>query len=593
MDEPPRTAYERRLALRQATVERLAQQDRAYGNWRLLVFACGLLTAWLAWGAHLLSPWWLLLPIGVFLALAARHDAVIQARRRAERAAAHYRLGLLRLDGLWHGQGSTGSRFLDAEHPYAGDLDLFGRGSLFELLCIARTRAGEERLATWLRAPADAATVRERQVAVQELAPRLDLREDLVTQGEQVRTAVPVDDLAAWGALPPGFLDRNARLLLPSFAVLTVAALAAWAAGAGLAPFFAVQFVVQTYGWTLRRRVRDAIRGLERLARDLEMLTLLLARLEREPCEAPLLQALHSRLKGEGLPASTRLAQLQRRVELLEVPHNQFLRLPCAALLWTPQCALAIEAWRAANGPHIGSWLRTIGEFEALCAIAGFAWENPENGFPEIVEEGPMLEAHGLAHPLLPATAVRNDVRLGSDLRLLIVSGSNMSGKSTLLRAVGVNVALALAGAPVRARGMRLSCLNMGASIRTQDSLQEGISRFYAEILRLRQIVGLADAGLPLLFLLDEILHGTNSHDRRVGAEAVLRALVIRNAVGLVTTHDLALARIADESALHAVNVHFEDQLTDGKMTFDYCLRSGMVTKSNAIELMRAVGLEV
>jgi DNA mismatch repair ATPase MutS len=188
---------------------------------------------------------------------------------------------------------------------------------------------------------------------------------------------------------------------------------------------------------------------------------------------------------------------------------------------------------------------------------------------------------------------VRNDVVLGGAQQLFIVSGSNMSGKSTLLRTVGINAVLAQAGAPVRARRLRLSPLRVGVSIRILDSLQEGSSRFYAEITRLRQIVDLAGDDRPLLFLLDEILHGTNSHDRRIGAEAVVRGLVDRGALGLVTTHDLALTRMTEGLGARARNVHFEDHLEDGEIRFDYELREGVVEKSNAIALMRAVGLEV
>jgi DNA mismatch repair ATPase MutS len=188
---------------------------------------------------------------------------------------------------------------------------------------------------------------------------------------------------------------------------------------------------------------------------------------------------------------------------------------------------------------------------------------------------------------------VRNDFKLGGEVQLVVVSGSNMSGKSTLLRAVGVNVALALAGAPVRARRLTLSRLRVAASIRIEDSLQEGISHFYAEILRLRQILELANGEVPVLYLLDEILHGTNSHDRRIGAEAVVRGLVDRGAIGLITTHDLALSRLEDTLPGRAANVHFEDRIEDGKIRFDYVMRSGVVAKSNALELMRGIGLEV
>jgi DNA mismatch repair ATPase MutS len=264
--------------------------------------------------------------------------------------------------------------------------------------------------------------------------------------------------------------------------------------------------------------------------------------------------------------------------------------------MWTTQCALAVETWRDAFGKAVPLWLSTVGQLEALVSLAGYGYEHPRDPFPEIRDSdaGALFDATGIGHPLLPeARVIRNDVRLDADMRLLVVSGSNMSGKSTLLRTVGINAVLALAGAPVRAERLRISPVAVGATLRIQDSLEEGTSRFYAEIKRMRQLVEIAEGPLPLLFLLDEIFHGTNSHDRRIGAEAVIGELVKRGAVGLVTTHDLALSDIAEGLAPRARNVHFEDHLENGRVTFDFKLRDGIVEKSNALELMRSVGLDV
>ena len=280
-------------------------------------------------------------------------------------------------------------------------------------------------------------------------------------------------------------------------------------------------------------------------------------------------------------------------IELLDSRDNLAMRLIGPLLLWTTQLAMAIEDWRQLSGPHVSRWLAAAGEMEALSSLACFAYEHPSDPFPTIVEGPPLFHAIAAAHPLLPESrSIRNDLHLSLDLRLIVVSGSNMSGKSTLLRTTGVNTVLALAGAPVRAHALTISPMQLGASIRINDSLHAGASRFYAEITRLRDIVALADDG-HVLFLLDELLNGTNSHDRRIGAEGVVRGLVQRDAIGLVTTHDLALAAIADSLKPAAANMHFEDHLEAGVMTFDYRIRPGVVEKSNALELMRAVGLDV
>jgi len=307
-----------------------------------------------------------------------------------------------------------------------------------------------------------------------------------------------------------------------------------------------------------------------------------------------MLVRLRSELDTDGKPPSRQIARLTLLIQILDSLKNQFFAPIAFVLLIPAQLALAIEHWRRHAGAKIPQWLDAVAEIEALSSLAGYAYEHPRDPFPELVESEVLFEGESLGHPLIAESrSVRNDVRLGAEPRALIVSGSNMSGKSTLMRTIGTNVVLALAGAPVRASSLRLSPLAIGASIHILDSLQTGASRFYAEITRLRQIVELTKGDLPLLFLLDEILSGTNSHDRLIGAEAVVRGLVERGAIGVVTTHDLALTRIVETLNWRAANVHFEDHLENGRMIFDYKMRPGVVRRSNALELMRSVGLEV
>ena len=333
---------------------------------------------------------------------------------------------------------------------------------------------------------------------------------------------------------------------------------------------------------------------MEEAAHELGLLSEVLVRMEREQFHSPLLAGLRASLDADGEPPSRQLARLKRLVENLDSRDNVVVRVLEPFILWTAHLAVRVEDWRALSGTAVRRWLNAAGEMEALCSLASHAFEHPADPFPEFAAGGPCIEAEAIGHPLLAEDkVVRNDIRLGGALQVVVVSGSNMSGKSTMLRTLGVNVVLAQAGAPVRARRMRVSPLAVGASIRLTDSLQGGVSRFYAEILRLRQILDETAGPLPVLFLIDEFLHGTNSHDRRIGAAALVRGLVQRGAIGLITTHDLALADIADELGERAANVHFEDQIADGKISFDYHMRPGVVRKSNAIELMRQVGLEI
>jgi hypothetical protein len=590
----PRIEYTERAESRRAEAARQMNSFRKVGILRLALLATGLVLAWL-WFKGLVAWWWLLPTAAAFLALAEVQARITQARRRSERAAALYEQGLDRLDNRWAGKGATGERFVESSHPYAEDLDLFGHGSLFELLSMARTRVGEETLASWLLQPSVPEVVRARQAAIAELRPRLDLREDLALLGEGVRSGEDAQALAAWAAAPPWHISRSTRLAAAALALLGVVTLILWIAGFGWSPFLVALVIGNAFAFRLREPVNRVVGAVDAPGRDLTLLSEVLARLERERFSSPRLVELRAALDVEGLAPSQQIAGLNRLIDLLDARRNMIFAPFALILLWPLQFAIRIESWRQSSGPAVARWLAAVGELEALGSLAGYAYEHPQDPFPELVEGGACFEGEGLGHPLIPeAQNVRTDLRLSDESeRVLIVSGSNMSGKSTLLRTVGTNTVLALAGAPVRARVLRLSPLQVGASIRIQDSLQAGASRFYAEITRLRQIVELTEGAFPVLFLLDEILHGTNSHDRSIGAEGVVRGLIERGAIGLVTTHDLALARIAEELAPRAANVHFEDHLEGGKMTFDYLLRQGVVQRSNALELMRSVGLEV
>jgi hypothetical protein len=587
--------YASRLGSRRAVAARLAARERVLSNTRLAVFVPILVAGWLAFGARVLAPAWILVPVAGFGVLIVWHDRVIRVRERADRAVAFYERGLARLAGAWAGGGVGGERFADPHHPYAADLDLFGPGSLFELLCTARTAAGEELLADWLREPAAPDAVRARHASVEELRPSLDLREDLALIGEDVRAGLHARLLEAWGDEPPLHGVGTWRLLVGALAGLAVATLAGWIfLGSGPAPLVFVLFLEALVAMRLRGRIGHALKAADQPARDLALLAALLERLEQEDFRSPRLVALRGELATEGVPASREVARLRWLLDMADARRNQLFAPLAALLLWGAQFGLAVEAWRQRSGGRVGRWIRAAGEIEALCALASHAYEHPGDPFPELVDSGPCFEAAGLGHPLLAEDAcIRNDLVLDDGRRVFVVSGSNMSGKSTLLRSVGINAVLAFAGAPVRAARLRLSPLAVGASIRLHDSLQDGESRFYAEIKRLRQVVDLAEERAPALFLLDEILAGTNSHDRGFGAAAVVRGLVERGAIGLVTTHDLALARIADELAPRGANIHFEDHVEDGRIAFDYHLREGVVTKSNALALMREVGLHV
>jgi len=590
--QEPQQVYEILVGARRAELQILEDRDRELSRYRAITATVAVL-AFIATASRPVAVLGLGLAVIVFVALVIVHEKVAQKLSRMRRRVAFYEAALGRARGEWAGTGEPGTEFLDPAHPYAIDLDLFGRGSLFERLCTARTHAGQAQLASWLQHPSSLASLRDRQLAVAEMGPRIDLREDLAVLGAEARRSVDSRALLAWAELPP--VDVPRRLLLASglSSAAVAIALAGWSLDLwAAAPFQLATIAVMICNWRGRSFSGRVLDGLGRPVHNLQTLTELFDRLGTERFESTRLTQLHTALSADGQPPSGPIRRLGRWLEIHESKGNVFFAILSFFLVWDLQLAAAVAGWRRRFGRAVPLWIGALGEIEALISLSGYAFENPGDPNPVFEETGPCFDAVGLAHPLLPgARAVRNDLRLDGSGQMLVVTGSNMSGKSTLLRTVGINAVLALAGAPVRAISLRLSPLAVGASIRIQDSLEEGESRFYAEIKRVRQILDIGKGEIPLLFLLDEIFDGTNSAERRIGAEAVVRSLLDRRAIGLVTSHDLALAEIAVSLSPRALNVHFEDHLEGDRMAFDYRIKSGPVQRGNALGLMRAVGL--
>ena len=536
----------------------------------------------------------LLMLIAVFLLLAVFQEKLIRTLRYGARAILFYERGLARLNGNWSETGETGERFLEPLHPYARDLDIFGKASLFELLCTARTRAGEETLARWLLVAAPVDEILERQAAVRELRAQVKFREKLFSFGETVRLGVRPEALSNWGERKPVFGSRWTVLLTSSLGVLWILSLVCWAVWNLPVPCLLVTTLNFGYYLRLVMPLEQTASSVEKASEDLKLLTEILSLLEGGQFSSPKLQEIQARLKIHGATPSLAIQKLARIVEYLESRRNMFGRILDVLTFWSAHLVFMAERWQREYGSAIRDWLAAVGEFEALTALGCFTYEHPDYVFPEFSIEGPLFEAEGFAHPLLPAgEAVQNDLKLGDGLQLIILSGPNMAGKSTFIRGIGVSTVLAQCGAPVRARRLRLSPLNVGASICVLDSLAGGVSRFYAEIHRVKLICDLTRGPMPVLFLLDELLSGTNSHDRLVGTQLVVQSLLEQNAIGIVSTHDLALTQIPETIGEQAINCHFEDQLGKDELIFDYKLKPGIVQTSNALKLMRSIGLGV
>jgi hypothetical protein len=518
-------------------------------------------------------------------------------RRRAQistsvRLRRFYLAGTARLEERWMGNGISGEEFAMRGHPYAADLNLFGRGSLFERLCTARTHLGCARLAAYLQEPAGIDEIRQRRTAIRELADRSDLREKLAVLGRYEFEQSRWQTFADWLDSPPaGFGPELRPAALAStilLAILSLAILASPSIWPTVRPLvLPIAAVHAAAGLWLQKRVRRVLTAAAPVASEIALMREGLQLLASEPLTAPKLGALRALVQ----PAEAAIRPLARWLALLQERAKEWLYLPSLWFLAGTQIALAIESWRLRHRDALRKWLDAWAEFEALNSLACYAYENPEDCWAEVEEGSPYFHAEGLGHPLIPrAACVRNDVSLGDQYRFFVLSGSNMSGKSTLLRAIGISAVLAFAGAPVRARALRLTVMRVCASISTVDSLQEGKSRFLAEVERLREMLEGSTAG-PVLFLIDEIFSGTNSPDRRAAADSVVRTLAARGAIGALSTHDIALAGVACHGG---ANLHMGSRESSvDPLDFDYKLKPGVTTESNALAIARMAGVPV
>ncbi|HEY2840583.1 MAG TPA: hypothetical protein VGJ26_15615 [Pirellulales bacterium] len=587
----PVQEYRRRLALWNAAATRAARTSAQITSVRRVVLL-------LVIGYVVFDPTEIqaLAPLAIVVIPSAFvQNIVIRRWKKASRAASYYQLGLARLEDHWIGRGVDGRQYLESANLYADDLDVFGRGSLFELLCTSETPMGQDTLARWLTTQDPLGIILARQQGVRRLRDNLDLRESLSAIDLDLRGVRPSDAIR-WGAAEPILRNRLEKALGMATAWGLVAGIVLTSTVGGHQwPLVLVPLGLATAFHLWRRHAtREVCRHTGAAGRCLGVLF-----------------ELRQALRGRASDAPAALAEIAARLDRgLGFPNGRAARAYGVLLQGSVLHALAVQlfppldGWRVNAGGDgaegkraemgLADAIAAGGELEALAALSAYAYEHPDDPFPQFVEEGPCFNGEGLGHPLMPrATCVRNDVSLGGERRLILISGSNMSGKSTLLRTVGVNAVLALAGAPVRATRLEISPLSTGAAMRFRDSVHEGASYFYAVLRRLRDVLALTADRRPLLFLFDEILQGTNSQDRLLGAEAIMRRLLDAGAIGLMTTHDLALTQIVADLAPRGANMHCEDQLVDGQMSFDYKLRPGVVTKSNAVALMRSMGLDV
>lgn len=588
--------YQQRETLYGRRLVDVASTDRLFVLFRSAAFVLLVLVGIAAIGDDSISIGWMLLPVALFLVLLKLHQPTLKKLKRTRAAHQYYQQCLSRLEGNWQEYGDPGLQFVEPQHSWSSDLDIFGPGSLFQKMNQCRTLPGRRKLAEWLTSVPDKSTIETRQVQAESLKDNVDLRERLAAIDSDVDWKAAERALSGWISEQPEPFPKwalwGARALgVASIVVLILVFGTGTLPGSAILLMLMLQapFVVVTRG-----KLSEAKLHVDDVDKALRQLAEVTAQFEAFPFTDKSLQQLQDRLQEGSVVASEKIASLSNLIQWLNNgTRNQFF-IPLAWMFGLfVHLPYRIDRWRANYGARVSVWLDAAATLEVINSVAAFNFENETYSLPQ-VSDTPHFEAVQLGHPLLPAgECVRNDVQLTKQQPLMLISGSNMSGKSTLLRSVGINTVLAFTGARSNSEQITVFPFHVATAMRVSDSLQEGRSLFFTVLQRLKTIVDLAGEQHPVLFLLDEILSGTNSHDRRTGAEAVIRTLVNRGGIGMVTTHDLTLTQIVDSMDGRAVNMHFEDEVRDGKMTFDYQLKEGIVERSNAIELMRMIGLDV
>lgn len=504
-----------------------------------------------------------------------------------------------RLNGQWVDFEDDGEEFQNQNHKYSYDIDIFGQGSLFQWINIAKTQLGRLQLATFLSETVfDIRDIESRQESIKELSTKLWWRQKLHMECSFIGNKKSREgELINWSKTENETYSKNYIVLITRFMPAMTMILLVLAFGLRYVSTYIpiVLFFIQAAfiftGISKRSKELDIV---YRHKSSLQGYIKVLYHIEKGVFDSAYLNKLQDKIKdNNGISTIKSLRELESIVDRILNRNNAFFLPINILLLWDYRCLIDLEKWKKKHGPLIEVLLRVIGEMEALSSLATIGYDNPNWATPSITTKASTFYGKSIGHPLLTNKRVNNDIKMEEPSRILLITGSNMSGKSTFLRTIGINLVLAYAGASVCADYMRCSIMDIYTCMRTSDNLEKGISSFYGELLRIKTIVEATKGNRQVFFLLDEIFKGTNSHDRHQGAKHLVKQLYKNNAMGLVSTHDLELGDLEKESRGEIKNYHFQESYKDDKIIFDYKLRSGVSTTRNAMYLIKMAGVEI
>jgi DNA mismatch repair ATPase MutS len=588
---------------RKARLKKLSDKQSRYSNrisnLRLLTFVAGLGLALFLYAQNTLIGFVVFaVALVLFIYLVTVHSKISAQRKLSSALKLINENSLKRLSGEWVTFPDTGEEMKDAQHPYSRDLDLFGKASLFQLTNTTQTFLGRERLKLSLIAPEKTkAGIIRRQEVITELSKQITWRQRLIAEGMVIADKLhDPEPLFQWARQKNSFYRQPwVKYLFRTLPVLTSLLILSHFFVFGIplwVPVLALicQFILLIVSGKDRAQAFKTVYTYEG---SIKIYAKVLKLLEDKKFTSPLLQELQAGLKNKDKqPAYLQVKKLSKLVDSLSNRNNAMFFFVNILTLWDYQCMIALEEWKSQSGKLLSNWLSAVGEVESLASLAALSFDNPDWVIPEVTDGPPVYSSKAMGHPLLSKGRIANDIKIDPSSGILLITGSNMSGKSTLLRTVGINLVLAYAGAPVCAQRLRCSQMSLYSCMRVSDNLEQSISSFYAELLRIKLIVQAAEKEKQVFFLLDEIFKGTNSQDRHTGAKLLIKQLGKQGALGMVSTHDLELGDLERESGGKIRNYHFREYYKDDQIHFDYKLRPGLSTTRNAMYLIRMAGID-
>ncbi len=594
----PLKAYQQQVELLNQKLRILEKQSSIFGWLRLVGFVFVVLGLW--WSISEGSWFYYIIPacfIGIFLFLVKKHAVIDDEIKNLERLVTINESETMVLHHNFT-HLPDGEEFKPANHEYANDLDIFGRASLFQFINRCNSEQGKKLIASWFLNPSPSETIRQRQELIKELAPECEWRQQLQSYGiARPITSNTQEQIERWLRERFRFLDKAhwtvLRFVLPiiSFTILGLSI----AGIISIQGFLMLIVLMMVVSFSVTRLVIPEHNKVNKIAPELQTLSSSVQWIEKANYKSKLFIDLKSNYFKGRIDTSGTIKKLKNILERLDIRLNPVVFLPLNTFFfWDLQQVLALEKWKKDNKQNIGEWFETLAEIESISSLANLSFNNPGWAFPTLDEKHGLVVAENLGHPLIPKKkCVPNSFSTEDNPGLSLITGSNMAGKSTFLRSIGVNIVLAMMGSPVCAESFRVSNMKAISCMRVNDNLEENTSTFYAELKKLKEVIEAVYREEKVYLLLDEILRGTNSADRQAGSKALIRQLVKHNAVGLIATHDLELTKLADEFPNRLHNFHFDVQVSGEELYFDYKLKKGICQSMNASLLMKKIGIEL